>query len=101
MPPLCSVPGWDGDNITPKFDVFVLDENDVMTATRNLYVKKSFEDSLLHILQPKRVNNAFENENKENNLFCLFAGHSLFEAILTWWLTLVLRLQCPLFRLEK
>jgi hypothetical protein len=45
-------------------------------------VKKSSEDSVLHILQPKRVKNAFENENKESNLFHLFAGHSLFEAIL-------------------
>jgi hypothetical protein len=62
----------------------VLDENDVATATRNPCVKKSSEDSLLHILQPKRVKNAFENENKESNLFHLFAGRSLFEAILAW-----------------
>jgi hypothetical protein len=27
MPPLLSVPEWDGDNITPKFDVFVLNKN--------------------------------------------------------------------------
>jgi hypothetical protein len=27
MPPLLSVPEWDGDNITPKFDVFMLDKN--------------------------------------------------------------------------
>jgi hypothetical protein len=80
MPPLLSVPEWDGDNITPKFDVFVLDKNDVATATRNPYVKKSSEDSLLHILQPKRVKHAFENENKESNSFHLFDGRSLFEA---------------------
>jgi hypothetical protein len=28
MPPLLSVPEWDGDNITSKFDVFVLVQND-------------------------------------------------------------------------
>jgi hypothetical protein len=33
MPPLLSVPEWDGDNITPKFDIFVLNKNDVATAT--------------------------------------------------------------------
>jgi hypothetical protein len=26
-------------------------------------------DTLLHILQPKRVKNDFENENKESNFF--------------------------------
>jgi hypothetical protein len=84
MPPLLSVPEQYGDDITPNFDVFLLDENDVASATRNPYVKKSSEDSLLHILQPKRVKNAFENENKESNLFHLFVGRSLFEAILRW-----------------
>jgi hypothetical protein len=48
MPPLLSVPEW--DNITPKFHIFVLSKNDVMTATRNPYMKKSSEDSLLYIL---------------------------------------------------
>jgi hypothetical protein len=28
MPPLFSVPEWDGDNITSKFDIFVLIQND-------------------------------------------------------------------------
>jgi hypothetical protein len=32
---LLSVPEWDGDNITPKFELFLLDKNDIATATRN------------------------------------------------------------------
>jgi hypothetical protein len=54
-------------------DVFLLGKKDVAKATRNPYVNKLLEDSLLQILQPNRVKAAFENEDsRESSLFHLF-----------------------------
>jgi hypothetical protein len=52
---------------------------------RNAYVKELADKSLLNILQPKCVKNAFnEKDERENRLFQLFLLNRLWEAILVW-----------------
>jgi len=73
------------ETYTPDFDVFLLEKDDVAEATKNPYVQKLSDDSLLAILQPGRAKTAFENEEfRESSLFHLFLGRSLFDAILKW-----------------
>jgi hypothetical protein len=67
------------------FDVFILDESDIDDVARNAYVKELADKSVLNILQPKRVKNAFnEKDERENRLFQLFLSNPLWEAILVW-----------------
>jgi hypothetical protein len=40
------------EDITPNFDAFLLGKKVVAKATRNPYINKLLEDSLLQILQP-------------------------------------------------
>jgi hypothetical protein len=55
------------------FDVFILDESDIDDVARNAYVKELADKSVLNILQPKCVKNAFnEKDERENRLFQLF-----------------------------
>jgi hypothetical protein len=78
MPPVLSR-ALDPEAMTdqePNFDVFLLNSSDnVEASTKNPYIKKLTDDSLLCILQPNRVNSAFEKEETiESSLFHLFLG---------------------------
>ena len=91
MPPIFSKPeSWAAANATqemytPSFDVFLLDKKDVDAAMKNPYINKLLNDSLLAILQPKRIKRAWEDEDsRESSLFHLFLGCFLFDCILTW-----------------
>jgi hypothetical protein len=54
-------------------------------VARNAYVKELADKSILNILQPKCVKNAFnEKDERENRLFQLFLLNPLWEVILVW-----------------
>ena len=70
--------------VTPEFEVFLLNEEDVATALKNLYILQLSEHSFLSILQPKRAKRAFQSDDREKQCFHLFIGQSFFEASHSW-----------------
>ena len=70
--------------VTPEFEVFLLNEEDVATASKNLYVCQLSKHSFLSILQPKRAKRAFQSDDREKQCFHLFIGRSFFEASHSW-----------------
>jgi hypothetical protein len=44
----------------PSFNVFMLNQNETAAATKNAYIKKLSDDSLLSILKPRKANEGDE-----------------------------------------
>ena len=68
------------ENMTEMWE---MTEEDVQESCENPYIKELTANSRLHLLQPDRIKQAY-NQNKELGLFRLFLSKSFFKCVLRW-----------------